>query len=230
MKKLLVLLLALAMVFTLCACGGDSDSKKTDDKKTEETKSDKSDKTDGTKATETTKVTEPAKKEKVTSTVKVVDENNQPVAGAKLNLVLIESYVGTTDPNGVVTYTAIEDDYIIQVAEMPNGYKADRMNYYFEEGSREMTIQVKSAVAQACRYTVEVVDESGAPVAGARVNFSKESGDAHITTRDDGIASLGTMMADITITVEAPEGYAADTTAYKFAEGSFNMTIVLKTA
>ena len=224
MKKLFVLLLALCMVFTLCACGGDSDKKKTDDdKKTEETKSDKE--TEGTKATEA------AKKEKATYTVKVVDDKAQPLANVKVLLCLVEKTPVVTDASGVATFANMAvETYSVQLEDLPDGYKADKFSYFFDDGSYEITITIKSPAAQMQEYTVKVVDENGVPVTGARVKFTKESGTSNVITQNDGTASLHSMMADYTITVEAPEGYAADTTEYKFAEGTYELTITLKAA
>lgn len=224
MKKLLVLLLALCMVFTLCACGGDSDSKKTDDdKKTEETKSDKE--------TEGTKSTEAAKKEKATYTVKVVDDKAQPLANVKVLLCLVEKTPVVTDASGVATFADMAvETYSVQLEDLPDGYKADKFSYFFDDGSYEMTITIKSPATLPQNHIVKVVDESNNPVAGAKVTFTKQTGDTTVTTQADGVAKLFALSADYTVTVEVPEGYAADTTEYKFAEGTYELTITLKAA
>ena len=82
-------------------------------------------------------------------------------------------------------------------------------------------------------YTVNVVDEAGNPVEDVRVYF--EDGDPETArngnwTTAAGIVTLQGFVKDYTVTVEdLPEGFVEDTTEYTFEDGTFELTITLKT-
>lgn len=80
-------------------------------------------------------------------------------------------------------------------------------------------------------YTVTVTDENGDPVVGAVVQLCEGSTCKPAATDADGKAVYRTAEADYKVSVtQAPEGYAADETEYRFEEGSYELTIVLKPA
>lgn len=130
LKNIFVLVLALCMVFMLCACGGNENEGK--------------ESTTGTTAgtTETTEAT--VDDGKVTYTVKVVDEGGNPISGAMVQLCLEACLPAMTDANGVATYKMVEENYKVSFVQMPEGYTADADEYYFEAGSYEMTITLKA--------------------------------------------------------------------------------------
>lgn len=138
LKNIVVLMLALCMVFVLCACGGEE---KTDNSTPDPTTVPTSDPT-----TAPTKPSEPTVNDgKVTYTVKVVDEAGNPIAGAMVQLCQEACMPAMTDANGVATYTTAEANYKVSFVQMPEGYTADATEFYFDTGSRDMTITLKAA-------------------------------------------------------------------------------------
>lgn len=130
LKNILMLVLALCMVFALCACG--------------ETSGDNNESTSGTTAgtTETTEATQDDGK--VTYTVKVVDEGGNPIAGAMVQLCLEACVPALTDAEGVATYNLAEADYKVSFVQMPAGFTADETEYHFDAGKYDMTITLKA--------------------------------------------------------------------------------------
>ena len=143
MKKIFALLLALCMVFALCACGGNADANK-------ET-------TGATKAPDKETTAPTVDDGKVTYTVKVVDGEGKGVVGAMVQLCLETCLPAMTNMQGVATYRVNEADYKVSFVQMPAGYTAEETEYHFAEGSYELTITLK---AEAIADTVpgETVD------------------------------------------------------------------------
>lgn len=133
-KNILLLVLALAMVFALCACGGTAansgDSETTTESTAESTADNKNeqDPDDG----------------KVTYTVTVVDEGGNPVAGAFVQLCLEACVPGATDAQGKAVFNLEEADYKVSFVSMPTGYTCDETEFHFAEGSYELTITLKA--------------------------------------------------------------------------------------
>lgn len=132
MKSVFALLLALCMVFALCACGGNSDEANGT--------------TGATKAPATNnETTAPTVDDsKVTYTVKVVDEQGKGVVGAMVQLCLETCLPGMTNMQGVATYRVNEADYKVSFVQMPAGYTAEETEYHFAASSYELTITLKS--------------------------------------------------------------------------------------
>lgn len=127
MKNLLAIVLMFAFLLTLAACG--------------ETETPAGTTTTG--AVEET--TEPVDDGKVTYTVKVVDEGGNPVAQAAVQLCKDSCLPGMTDAEGVATFRVLEDaGYKVSFMVMPTGYEAEETEFYFEDGSYEMTITLKA--------------------------------------------------------------------------------------
>ena len=154
MKKIFALLLALCMVFVLCACGGNS----------EETNGT----TGATKAPATNnETTAPTVDDgKVTYTVKVVDEQGKGIVGAMVQLCLETCLPGMTNMQGVATYRVNEADYKVSFVQMPAGYTAEETEYHFAEGAYELTITLKSQVSGET-VPEETVEATVAPTTGA---------------------------------------------------------------
>jgi hypothetical protein len=214
-KNILALLLALCMVFALVACGGE----------TETTDKDEPKQTEGTEAT-----TEATTDGKVTYTVKVVDEKGNPYAGAMVQLCLDACVPAVTDANGIATWNLEKADYKVSFVTMPEGYTAEKENFYFDTDSYEMTITIKSPAAQAKEYVVKFVDEGNNPVNGATVQLVKESGETKsLTAYENGKVSLTTKDFVLKAVIETlPAGYTADATEYLFEGTNYEITIVLK--
>lgn len=124
MKKLIAFVLLFCMVLSLCACGA-AEAEAT------------------TEPPVLTQETEPALTD---YTVKVTDEQGNPVAGVMVQLCLDACYPGVTDENGAVTYSVAEADYKASLLSLPEGYEYadDTREYHFEDGSIEVTIILKA--------------------------------------------------------------------------------------
>ena len=139
MKRLLALVLAVGMLLCLCACGG------TEPVETEPVESTPV----ATEPTETTpepvEDTEPAAEPSYTVTV--VDEENNPVVGAWVQLCLEACVPAVTDENGVAKFFLEENDYKVGFTVMPEGYEYvdEVQEWYFADGENAMTIVVKKA-------------------------------------------------------------------------------------
>ena len=126
-KRILILTLAFCLLFCLCACGDTAaDPKQTSTAATTET------------------TTEPVDDGKVTYTVKVVDEGGNPVTGAAVQLCKDSCLPGMTNAEGVASFRTVEDTYKVSFMTMPAGFQADAEEFYFEDGSFEMTITLKA--------------------------------------------------------------------------------------
>lgn len=134
-KKLLALLLAMVLVFGLCACGGGEDQPDNTDGSTEPS---------STGETEESKTVDDGK---VTYTVKVVDESGNPISGALVQLCLEACIPSATNDSGIATYNLEEADYKVSFMKLPDGYTytTEATEFYFEDGSYELTITLKAA-------------------------------------------------------------------------------------
>lgn len=130
-KRFLTALLVLCLALSLCACGnasGDAETTGATNATTEATNDD----------------TEPVDDGKVTYTVKVVDEGGNPVAAAMVQLCKETCLPGATNAEGVAEFKVVEDDYKVSFMTMPAGYEAEAEEFYFEDGSYELTITLKA--------------------------------------------------------------------------------------
>ena len=142
MKKLLVSILAICTVAAFCACGG-SDANK-DAQNTD------------TQVTDTQTVTVDTQKEeveteavdtgKVNYSVTVVDEAGNPIAGALVQLCNESCFPSATGEDGVAHFSLEEAKYKVSFLTLPAGYtySGDAQEFYFDEGSVELTITLKS--------------------------------------------------------------------------------------
>lgn len=80
-------------------------------------------------------------------TIKVVDENNNPIANALVQLCLESCYPGLTGADGVASFSREEADYKVSFVSLPAGYtySTEATEFYFEEGTRDMVITLKVA-------------------------------------------------------------------------------------
>lgn len=126
-KRFLTFVLAACLLLGLCACG---------EAAADPTESAEAQTTAGTEA--------PTDDGKVTYTVKVVDEGGNPVASAAVQLCKESCLPGMTNAEGVATFRTVEDDYKVSFMTMPAGYAADAEEFYFDDGSFELTITLKA--------------------------------------------------------------------------------------
>lgn len=135
LKNILTLVLALCMVFALCACGETKQPDNTEDTEPSSTAGE---------TQETEETTEP-QEDKVDYTVTVVDEEGKPIVGAMVQLCLEACIPGITNAEGFATFTVLEADYKVSFVSMPAGYTSDATEFYFDNGAYEMTITLKAA-------------------------------------------------------------------------------------
>lgn len=143
MKKLLMSVLMLCMAVSLCACGnGGTDTEKDSEKNSE------SGQLPGSEKDNTEK--ESADSGKVRYTVKIVDENNKPIAGVLVQLCSDTCFPTSTNAEGVAEWNLAEAKYKASFlgGDTPAAgytYSTDAKEFYFESGKTEMTIVLKSA-------------------------------------------------------------------------------------
>lgn len=135
-KRLVTLVLMFAMAVSLVACGGNNAGNNTEKPNTES--SQQEDKETEDEETEETGVI---------YTIKVVDEANNPVAGAVVQLCKDSCIPKETDANGVAEFkvSEVEDGYKGLVAVAPEGYVYDGGDVYFENGETEIVLVIKAA-------------------------------------------------------------------------------------
>lgn len=139
MKSMLLVALCVCMTICLCACGGTSTGDDTTGNTTTTTQS-------TTTTITTTTTTTTVDDGKVTYSVTVLDENGAPVPGAFVQLCLEACIPCMTNAQGVATYANMaEADYKVSFINVPAGYELPTDNFYFEDGSYEMTLTLQLA-------------------------------------------------------------------------------------
>ena len=124
MKKTTVVLLALLLALSLCACVSRIPEQ-------DET---------------IPKLGEDDPAAAVLYTVTVTDESGSPIPGAMVQLCSDICVPGVTDEEGIARFTLTPGDYKVSVTVMPQGYAlaGDATEFTFPEGSRELTIVLKA--------------------------------------------------------------------------------------
>lgn len=144
--RFMALVLALGMLFSLCACGAEPENQETNP--SVEATSDTTEPSQTELTTEATEgTTEPAEDAAVPSyTVTVVDEQNNPLSGVLLQLCLDTCVPGRTNENGVAEFFLEEATYKVSLLSMPEGYdySGEEQEWYFSEGENTMTVVLKS--------------------------------------------------------------------------------------
>lgn len=126
-KRISVFLLAICLLFGLCACGNTA---------AEST---------GSSPVETTEETvQKVDDGKVSYTIKVVDTQGNPIPGVAVQLCKDSCLPGVTNAEGVATFRTVEDDYKVSFMTALTGYEAEAEEFYFDDGSYEMTITLKA--------------------------------------------------------------------------------------
>ena len=146
MKKLLALLLALIMVFTLAACGEkkaeEADEK--DDEETTEATDESNDATDDTQETQD-EVRNPDVADYI---VTVVDEEGNPIEEVTIQFCDADgcsSPVWTQEDGTAMCRTFRRDDKVAKVLEMPEGYTyaGDETEFSFDENDKTTIVLKK---------------------------------------------------------------------------------------
>lgn len=140
-KRLVTAVLMLALALSLVACGGGSntDSEKPNTENTQ----------DDAQANEDTETESEEESEAtgVVYTIKVVDENNNPIAGVMVQLCKDSCMAKATGSEGVAEFTVEEasEEYKANIAVVPPAYTYDGGDVYFEDGATEVTLVLKAA-------------------------------------------------------------------------------------
>ena len=142
-----ILMLALASVLCVCLlCTVACDQGEGEEQSTKaETNAPES--TEATTAQTTEQATEEVTTDdgKVTYTVKVVDANGAPVAGAAVQFCDDNGcrMPVATNAEGIVTLHEAESNFHVTLASVPEGFAADTTEYYFD-GAFELTITLNA--------------------------------------------------------------------------------------
>ncbi len=183
-KRMLALMLALVVVLSLAACGGD----------TETTVSTKDTTPESTASTApSTEATEPA--EEYTFRIRVVDAEGNPVVAAGVQLCKADGTCTVRDTNeeGWAQFNnEVEDGYTANIAYLADYTEVNSEKVYFESGVTEMTLTL------TVTYRIQVVDAEGNPVAGEAVTLVNEGKYAYTlgTTNEEGYAEFFNMVAE----------------------------------
>ncbi len=136
MKKGFILVLALCLMLSLCACNGDGGS---------ETTAAPVETTVPNETTVPVETTAPQGGYKV----KVVDEGGNPIAGLLIQLCKDSCLPTATDENGIAVWpnSPEADGYKVSFLKLPAAYTYvdDTTEFYFASGETEMTIVLKAA-------------------------------------------------------------------------------------
>ncbi len=132
MKKLLALVLAIGMIFSLCACGADKNGPTGNAPIDSQTQND----------TETSSNEETVSKFKVT----LVDQDGNPVPNTMLQICKDTCVPKSTDANGVALFDfESTDGHKLSLFSCPEGYETEYVgdNYiYLEDGETEYTFEI----------------------------------------------------------------------------------------
>lgn len=135
-KCLLAMVLVLGLILGLCACSEAGNDNSSDPSGTESQPVESNGATDDTGETKVP-----------TYTVKVVDEGNNPIANAVVQL-CVESncYPSATNAEGVAEFFVEENEYKVSFVVMPAGYTypTEEENFYFDAGANALTITLKA--------------------------------------------------------------------------------------
>ncbi len=144
MKKLILILAALALVATLTLTACDSGTPDTDGTTAAETTGENT--PAGTTATTEATTTTPAGPTKTTYKITVLDQNGAPVKGVEVQMC---DDAGCKLPNatgddGSVSFSFSPSNYHVTLITIPEGYTADTEEQHnFPEGSSELTITIQ---------------------------------------------------------------------------------------
>ena len=138
LKCLTAIVLMLAMALSMAACGGSKAPAETEAPATEAP----------VVATEAPVVeTEAPAVEEDAYIVTVVDEEGNPIAGAMVQLCKDTCFPGITGEDGTAKFVLAEEEYKVSFLALPAGYTYvdETQEFYFENGSMELTITLKAA-------------------------------------------------------------------------------------
>ncbi len=137
LNKMIALLVAMCMVFAVCACGGEEKKETSKEETTTQAQ---------TEAEIETTTEETEEDGMVDYTVTIVDDKGNPIPGALVQLCMETCYPAAADDKGVASFHLAEADYKVSFLSLPKGftYSTEEQEFYFEKGSTELTIVLKA--------------------------------------------------------------------------------------
>lgn len=145
MKKLFALLLVLCMAFSLCACGGNSDTnedEQNDNKVNSEVNDDDSEDASSDESEE-----DDEEQTQASFKVKVVDQNGNPVVSCIVQICKDSCMPQVTNAEGIATFNVeIEEGHYLSISKCPEGYEyTGEEKIYLEAGATEYTLEMTAA-------------------------------------------------------------------------------------
>ncbi len=153
MKKILVIMMALVLCFSMVACSSSASEEKAEDETTKAPVVNTGDGVIGSKddlTDDEPEETEPVDDGMVDYTVTVTDEEGNPVVGASLQICDENNCLPSmtpSDENGVIVFHVEEAEYKVSFLALPEGYAyVDEAvtDFYFESGAKEITVVIKA--------------------------------------------------------------------------------------
>ena len=144
LRNIIALLLVLCMAFALVACGGETESKKSNDDEEIVTEENEKEEPEAPEEDEEEVETEDTKPQVGQYIVYVKDEDGNAVAGVELKFAK-DSGDSTikTDEDGRAKLTCIVTDITVTVEEVPEGFKSTNDEFEFDDDF-EITITLKA--------------------------------------------------------------------------------------
>ena len=144
MKKLLALVLALCMVFALCACGAGNDNK--EDEKNNNTVNNEVNNNDADDESKDESDEDEGVQNQAGFQVKIVDEGGNPIKGVMVQICKDSCVPAMSDDNGIASFNVqIEDGHKLSIMSKPDGYEYDgEAEVYLEAGATEYTLTLRA--------------------------------------------------------------------------------------
>lgn len=177
--------------------------------------------------------------EKIAYGVTITDENRNPVAGVNITLTgTVPESDGTeeegteppkptklnvvTDENGVASGYFPKDNYTGSIV-IPAGYKATTTAFELTPEAPFASLKIDTHIVEMADYTVRIIDDEGAPVAGVLVTI----GTIYGNTDEDGVFTANLEKGTYTALIGVPAGYKADAVSIPFPEDTTVLGVTL---
>ena len=128
-----------------------------------------------------------------------------------------------TDENGVASAYLPKDTYAGNLV-IPAGYRVSNTSFTLTPDVPFVSLKLDTHVVIMEDYTVRVIDENGAPMAGVLITIGTTFG----TTNEDGVYTVNLEKGSYTALIGVPDGYTADAVSVPFPEDGNALGITLK--
>lgn len=157
--------------------------------------------------------------------ITITDEGSNPIENVEV-IVIIDGQETQffTDAEGKIVMALPSGTYTVKVM-VPEGYTCETAQFLLSVTNPTKEVVFHRVVQQPVTYTVNVTDETGAPVANALVILDGVT----YYTDENGVFSFELLESDAyTVTVVAPEGYILEDGEFAFGtEKTINVTMRL---